>query len=403
MKTVAALIVALLLSASFAQTPADKRQQIRAALYVPEPLPALDVETYGESEIAPGVIAERVSYATAYGLRVPAIVYRPARKPAAMPGLIVINGHGGDKYSWYAFYAGILYARAGAVVLTYDPIGEGERNAQRRSGTRQHDRTIEPEEMGRRMGGLMMTDVMQATSYLVQRRDVDPARIAAIGYSMGSFVLGLSCAAEPRVAACVLTGGGNLDGPGGYWDSSGKKMCQAIPYQAMTFLGDRPAELYKLHRNTLVWNGTADAVVAIQGAGAAFFEDLNRRLAGHPLTFGFTDGGGHRPYFVTKPAALWLEKQLDLPNWTADSVAAMPETHISEWAAKNHVAMDPQYAGELSEGGTTALATGIPGVPRESLDALPRAKWDAAKENYIYETWVRRAQSSASPRLRDKF
>jgi len=49
-----------------------------------------------------------------------------------MPGLIVVNGHGGDKYSWYAFYAGILYARAGTVVVTYDPIGEGERNAGRK-------------------------------------------------------------------------------------------------------------------------------------------------------------------------------------------------------------------------------------------------------------------------------
>src|SRR6185369_5508253 len=139
----------------------------------------------------------------------PAIVYRPARKPAAMPGLIVINGHGGDKYSWYAFYAGILYARAGAVVLTYDPIGEGERNTQRQSGTRQHDRNLEPAEMGRRMGGLMMTDVMQATGYLAQRPDVDPKRLAAMGYSMGAFVLGLACAAETRLNACVLTGGGN--------------------------------------------------------------------------------------------------------------------------------------------------------------------------------------------------
>ena len=223
----------------------QERSQIRSALFVPDPLPALQPENYGQIEIAPGVIAERVSYATDYGLRVPAIVYRPALKPAAkMPGLIVVNGHGGDKYSWYAFYSGILYARAGAMVLTYDPIGEGERNAQRKNGTRQHDQNVEPEEMGRRMGGLMMTDVMQAVSYLAQRPDVDAGRMAALGYSMGSFVLGLACAVETRLNACVLTGGGNLDGDGGYWDSSSKKMCQAIPYQSMKFLGDRGAALY---------------------------------------------------------------------------------------------------------------------------------------------------------------
>ena len=76
----------------------------------------------------------------------------------------------------------------------------------------------------------MMTDVMQAVSYLAQRPDVDPRRLAAMGYSMGSFVLGLACAVETRLNACVLVGGGNLDGDGGYWDSSSKKMCQAIPY-----------------------------------------------------------------------------------------------------------------------------------------------------------------------------
>src|SRR5205807_3659507 len=109
--------------------------------------------------------------------------------------------------------------------------------------------------------------VMQATSYLAQRPDLDPRRVAAVGYSMGSFVLGLACAAETRLSACVLTGGGNLDVEGGYWDSSSKKMCQSIPYGAMRFLGDRGLELYILHPATLVWNGSADDVVAMPNTG----------------------------------------------------------------------------------------------------------------------------------------
>jgi dienelactone hydrolase len=371
----------------------DPRAQIRAALRVPETLPEIAVESYGQVDVAPGVVAERVSYATDYGLRVPAMVYRPAQRPAGrMPGLIVVNGHGGDKYSWYAFYAGILYARAGAVVLTYDPIGEGERNLQRKSGTRQHDRNVEPEEMGRRMGGLMMTDVMQAVSYLAARPDVDAKRLAAMGYSMGSFVLGLACAAETRLSACVLVGGGNLDGEGGYWDSSSKKMCQAIPYQAMKFLGDRGAELYKLHAATLVWNGSADDVVAMPKVGAGFFEDLRKRANNH-FEFGFTAGGGHRPYFVTRPAAAWLAQKLGFANWTADAIAKMPETHISEWAAANHVAMDSQYATELREGGTMALGSGVPGVAHELLNALPPERWQKEKEKYVYETWVKEARA----------
>jgi dienelactone hydrolase len=401
------LLVHLAVAAASSASLEEERSQIRAALFVPDPLPALRPENYGQIKIAPGVIAERVSYATAYGLRVPAIVYRPALKPTAkMPGLIVVNGHGGDKYSWYAFYSGILYARAGATVLTYDPIGEGERNAQRKNGTRQHDRTVEPETMGRRMGGLMMTDVMQAVSYLAQRPDVDSGRLAALGYSMGSFVLGLTCAAETRLNSCVLTAGGNLDGYGGYWDSSSKKMCQAIPYQAMKFLGDRGAALYALHARrgaTLIWNGTADDVVSIPRMGPGFFENLQQRtIAAHGGTldvfeFGFTEGTGHRPYFVTRPVALWLQKRLHFPDWTAESIARMPETRISEWAEKGGVFIDKAYATELREGGTRALGSGVPAVPHDLLNALPAERWQREKDKYVYETWLKNAQALLRP------
>src|SRR5260370_40918587 len=124
--------------------------------------------------------------------------------------------------------------------------------------------------MGHRTGGRMISDVMQAVSYLAQRSDVDASRTAPMGSSMGSSVPGLACAAETRLNACVLVGGGNLDGDGGYWDSSSKKMCQAIPYQSMKFLGDRGAVLFDLHANpsfTLVWKGSGGAVGAFRKAG----------------------------------------------------------------------------------------------------------------------------------------
>jgi N-acyl-D-aspartate/D-glutamate deacylase/dienelactone hydrolase len=384
-----------------ADARAETRARIQSTLFVPDPLPPLQSETYGTFQPAPGVIAERVSYATAYGLRVPAIVYRPDPMPAGkVPGMVVVNGHGGDKYSWYAFYAGILYARAGAVVVTYDPIGEGERNSERKSGTRQHDHYIDPPEMGRRMGGLMIADTMQAVSWLQADPRVDSRRLAAVGYSMGSFVLGLACAVDTRLNSCVLAGGGNLDGDGGYWDSSDKKMCQAIPYQSLKFLGDRGAVLYDLHAArgaTYIINGTLDTVV--KNEGPEFFEDLRRRTialhgsAQNVFEYLFVPGSGHRPQFVTRAAALWLERHLDFPNWTAESIGRMGETHISEWAARNHVPMDPMYATELREGGTPALGTDIPGIPHDMLNALPRDKWERDKSAYIYESWVKAAKA----------
>lgn len=388
-----------------ALTPSQQqawRSQIKATLFVPNPLPPLDAQTRGRFEPAPGVVAERVTYSTQLGMRVPAILYLPQSRSGKIPALIVVNGHGGDKYSWYAFYSGVLYARAGAAVLTYDPIGEGERHAQRKSGTRAHDKVEPPDDLARRLGGLMITDVMQAVSYLSSRPEVDSQRIAAMGYSMGSFVLGLACGVETRLHACVLVGGGDLDGPGEYWDKS-KPMCQGIPYRSLQFLGDRPAVLYALHASrgpTLIYNGLEDTTVAIPTHPPSFFEDLRRRTAKllgsdrNLFETGFEPAAGHRPWFVTRPVALWLERQLDFPNWTATSIERMPATHISEWAGANSVALDPLYATEHREGGARALGENVPALSRQDLTVFSAEEWEKEKPRLIYESWLDRARAA---------
>jgi dienelactone hydrolase len=385
-----------LLAAGTLGDPAALRSRIRQTLFVPNALPAPDGEIRGNFSPEPGIVADRVTYATEFGMRVPAIVYHPSGRTTRRPALIVVNGHGGDKYSWYSVYAGILFARAGAVVLTYDPAGEGERNSQHKSGTRRHDRYVAPDDNARRLAGLMIADVMQAVSYLRGRPDVDPARIAAAGYSMGSFVLSLACAVDTRLRACVLAGGGDLDGPGGYWDSSNKKMCQGIPYQSLAFLGDRPAVLFALHAlrgPTLIHNGSSDEVVEIPSHGESFFRDLRARTAqllgsGNNLfEYGFTPDGGHRPYFLTRPVATWLHRQLRFPNWNA---IAGQETHISRWAQANHVPMDRMYADEHREGGTIALGAGLPFPDRSQLNVLPEAEWTSRKNDFILEAWYDR-------------
>jgi dienelactone hydrolase len=377
----------------------DLRNRIEAALFANGALPALEPEQHGSFEPEPGILAERISYATQFGMRVPAILYRPKASAQKAPGLIIVNGHGGDKYSWYAMYAGILYARAGAYVLTYDPTGEGERNAERKSGTRAHD-VVEPiPALGQRMGGLMMTDVRQAVSYLSQRPEVDRQRIGALGYSMGSFVLSITCAVETRLKTCVLVGGGNLDGPNGYWDKS-KPMCQAYPYRALSFLDDRPAMIYALHAErgrTLIYNGTEDTTVAIPSFGEPQFHDLQERVEkirgsrSGVFEVMFHTGTGHRPYFVTRPVAQWLEEYLDFPNWSKTQIDAMPTTQIGEWARKNSVAMDPLYATEHREGGTPALGSGIPGLKRSDLNVFSDSEWTARKEELVHESWRRQA------------
>jgi len=371
--------------------------QIRRALFIPDKLSAAEPASFGTFSPAPGVTAERVTYATTNGMRVPAIVYQPQKPiPGRMPAIVIVNGHSGDKTSWYAFYSGILYARAGAVVLTYDPLGEDERNSNRRSETKEHDTILPEADAPARLAGQMIADILQGVSYLAQRSDVDPQRIAVAAYSMGSFHSAIARALDTRIHALLLSGGGNLDGPDGYWDTS-KLMCQAGAYRALSLLGDRGAVLYALNQRrgpTLLLNGTADKLITSKHTDEPFFVDLRDRTAKITATrqnlfqTEWFDGAGHRPNFVTRRAALWLNQQLHFPNWTETSIASMPEIHISEWAAKTGAHIGQSFQNELSEGGLQALDPTIPNVPRESLQVLSDSEWQRQKDTLTWTSWV---------------
>jgi dienelactone hydrolase len=381
------------------------RTQIRSTLHISLPLPNVDDKQYGKFSVAPGVEADRVTFATGYYLRVPAIVYHSAGATITKhPALVIVNGHGGDKSSPYAWWAGILYARAGAIVLTYDPLGEFERNKERRSNTSQHDEIQQPEsEMARRLSGLMITDVMQAVRYLKSRPDVDDKHVAVMGFSLGSFITALSCAVDSEIPACVLVGGGNLDGEGGHWEARSKPMCEAIPYRALSFLGDRGAILLALSAQrgpSLIHNGTEDQVEEIPKQGLDFLPELRKRTiaargsAKNVFDLQWTAGGGHRPYFLTRPVALWLQEKFKFPNWTKKQIEGMPETQLGPWALSHGVKQQDSVEYEHNEGGTMALGNDIPVVARDQLHALPDALWSNQQERFVYETWLEHAPAA---------
>jgi dienelactone hydrolase len=382
----------------------ETRQRIRANFFI-DPLPAIDARTHRRFEVAPGVSGEAVTYATQFNQRVPGILYLPNPLPAGgkIPAFVVVNGHGGDKFSWYAFYTGVAFARGGAAVLTYDQAGEGERSGNRASGTREHDRLQGDERMARRLAGLMLSDIMQAVTYLSARPEVDPKRIAAGGYSLGSFVLSIAGAIEPRLRATVMVGGGNLDGPEGYWDRS-KPMCQGLPYRSLNFLGDRAAVIFALQAArgpTLIWNGREDNVVNVPNTHEAFFDDLRSRVVAlrgksdGVFEYGFIPEASHRPHFVTAPVVRWLERQIDFPLYTEDSIEALPKTHVSEWTGRNGVAIDKLYATEAREGGTRAIRDDVPAISREQLYVFAPAEWEQMKERLTFAAWTKAAKAAA--------
>jgi dienelactone hydrolase len=392
------------------------RAKIRHRLFIPDPLPALEARTWSTFSPTPGVLADRVTYATADGMLVSAIVYRPDPKllkpHTRLPGLVIVNGHGSDKFGWYAFYSGMLFAKMGAVVVTYDPIGEGERSATKASRTGEHDAWVSPPaslprtDWGQRLAGLMQVDAMQAVSYLIAQPEVDPTRIAVAGYSMGGFITGIAGAIDTRIHATLLSGGGVYDGPGGYFDAN-PLPCQTSPYKALLPLGDRGAVLYALNAERgpmLVMNGSADTVMDMAHHPPAWFDMVRARAlaligpsspaAKNIFATVLYPGISHRTSWVDRKGVVWLDRQLHFPLTTPERIATEPTTHIADWVKANHVYLAESYAVEDREAGLDALGTNLPGIQREDLMALPQADWQRLKDRLTYTAWAQKTKAA---------
>jgi len=423
---VSSAMLAAQAAGSYAARAAGWRKQIKQTLYVPDKLPPLEAKVWSSFSPAPGVIADRVTYRTASGMLVPAIVYRPEHwvgqaKGAKLPGMVIVNGHGGDKFSWYAFYSGMMFAQAGAEVVTYDPIGEGERNLEKKSRAGAHDRIVQTPEgvaaddWGQRLAGLMQVDLMQAVTYLTQRPEVDCGRIAVLGYSMGAFVSGIAGAIDPRIHAVLLSGGGTYDdlSDGAKTFDGGRLPCQTPPWKALRVLGDAPhtrgAVMYALNADRgamLVENGAADEVMDIPHHGPEWFASIRAQaiaLRGSDRNLFTTHvdaAKGHRTAWVERPAVEWLNEQIHFANWTAATIAAMPAVRIGDWAKANGVEFSKNYEREDREGGLMALGGALPGVAREQLKALPAGDWEKLRSELTYESWAEKTLAAEQAAVR---
>jgi len=388
------------------------RSQIRKILYVPDTLPPLEAKKWSTFTPMPGVLADRVTYRTLDGMLIPAIVYRPDPKTVhwkgKLPGIVMVNGHGSDKFGWYAIYTGLLYAKAGAVVVTYDMIGEGERNIDRKSRASSHDKQVTPPEgvpandLGQRLAGLMQVDLMQGVTYLTAQPEVDSRRIAVLGYSMGGFVAGIAGAIDTRIHGVVLSGAGVFDGPGGYFDA-GLLPCQSPPYRALQPIGDRGAILYALNAERgpmLVMNGLADTVMDIPHHPPSWFDDVRGRAVAirgtdqNVFTTVFYPGVSHRPSWVNRDGAEWLEKNLHFAIWTEQGIQKMPVTKVVTCAQETGVPIGKNESRDDREGGIDALAANLPGIQRQDLMVLPEADWQSLKDQLTYEAWAAKASAA---------
>jgi pimeloyl-ACP methyl ester carboxylesterase len=137
-------------------------------------------------------VTERVGFPSD-GFRLAGVVHVPAggapRGPR--PGFLVLHGFGSTKDSGGSVATATLLADLGYVALRFDMRGCGESEGPR----------------GRVICLEQVEDTKHALGFLARRLGVDPDRIGVIGASFGAAVAIYTTGVDPRVAACISSGG----------------------------------------------------------------------------------------------------------------------------------------------------------------------------------------------------
>jgi cephalosporin-C deacetylase-like acetyl esterase len=213
------------------RTQAEARQrEVRKKILtliggLPEKTP-LNAKSLGTTQ-ADGFRIEKILYESQPNFPVTALLYLPDAKPgsdpstqpARLPAIVIAPGHGfTGKITDYAFAS--TFARNGFAVLSYDPIGQGERlqypdpaDASKtllKAATGEHGEAgLQPTLIGDALARTFAWDGIRAVDYLISRPEIDPNRIGAFGCSGGGTMTALLGALDTRVnavaVACYLT------------------------------------------------------------------------------------------------------------------------------------------------------------------------------------------------------
>ena len=381
------------------QRSAQLRCQISEILTLPTSRVPLNAEIHRVS-YEKEYRVESLTYASEPNSRVTALLYLPEPCEKPVPVIVLACGHGGSKSSFYAQYAGQLYSRLGFACFVPDTIGEEEREANGRMGARGHDLyhlgNKNPEfirtGLKRMVLGKIVWDLIRGIDYLETRQEVDTSNIGIAGYSLGGATAGCAAIIDDRIKAAVLCG----------WNFSERytrigKYCTRLPYiefdKIMNF-----AEMIALlapHSATLFMCGTKDAVIDPDGDGAAVVKELETNIAGakellaRSKTRGTIEtelipGAGHRPFFLSHTAVLWLKKHLMQP----ENRGTVPAATVSfgEWVDSQGKQIEKLYNTERNERGLKAVDCGAVYHEPEELACFPGA--DKPDPLYTMKGWV---------------
>ena len=152
-----------------------------------------------------GFTIENIAYESCPNYWVTANVYVPDGK-GPFPAMIIAPGHGAGKASQYTWSAN--FARAGVLVLSIDPMGQGERmqhwddelGRSKLEGSGDHEHANQTALLiGHHIARYWFADGIRGVDYLIARPDVIADRIGTFGCSGGGTAAAYLAAMEPRI------------------------------------------------------------------------------------------------------------------------------------------------------------------------------------------------------------
>jgi dienelactone hydrolase len=166
--------------------------------------------------VGDGYVIDKFDYESLPNYSVTALLYKPAKIDARLPGILSPCGHsavGKAEPEYQKLH--INLAKRGYVVLTYDPVGQGERSQfwdKARGRSRFNLACGEHAVMGNplyllgtSLARYRIWDGMRGIDYLASLPEVDVQRIGCVGNSGGGTLTAYIAALDPRVQVAVLS------------------------------------------------------------------------------------------------------------------------------------------------------------------------------------------------------
>lgn len=195
----------------------EVRQKIADSFRLP-PRPAVPPAKITGVVNIDGCRVEKIILESRKNFPVTALLFMPEKISGPLPGILLLHGHSSKAKNGF-LVPGFALAKMGCVVLSVDPIGQGERHQFRNvpgAGITDGFTTLEHNMLGKQLhligeflGTWRAHDALTALDYLLSRKEVDKRYVGVTGNSGGGTLTAFVNALDPRLTmaapGCYIT------------------------------------------------------------------------------------------------------------------------------------------------------------------------------------------------------